>query len=160
MNGQQFETRQVTTINGSLFTLYFQKWNSSLRIENTFKVLCKQKHTIWKCNSIILRREWKEKCDYKQEFCNYWTPSFQLSAHIKSAANCVFGSKMILQYSTLAAAFVFGAIVVAGDYQYKIQSYEVPLDHFNFVSNRTFKIRWVWFCWIAKSTTKDRTTDR
>lgn len=48
---------------------------------------------------------------------------------------------MILQYSNLAAAFVFGVIIVAGDYQYKTEYYEVPLDHFNFVSNTTFKIR-------------------
>lgn len=38
---------------------------------------------------------------------------------------------------------IFGCSLAlnVGEYEYKISQFEVPLDHFAFVSNQTFKIR-------------------
>lgn len=47
---------------------------------------------------------------------------------------------VILYVSLYLAA---AAVTAADNYNYKIQYYDVPLDHFSFASNKTFKIRYV-----------------
>lgn len=50
---------------------------------------------------------------------------------------------MPLNYLNLFLLFGCLSIVNAGDYRYNISYFEVPIDHFSFASNQTFKIRLV-----------------
>lgn len=49
------------------------------------------------------------------------------------------------KYLVLLALLTINTLCIyAGDYKYKILSIDVPLDHFSFASNQTFKIRLVY----------------
>lgn len=37
--------------------------------------------------------------------------------------------------------FIGNFLAVSADYQYNISTFDVPLDHFSFVNNKTFPIR-------------------
>lgn len=50
-----------------------------------------------------------------------------------------------MRFNYLNLLLFFGCLLAvnAGDFRYNISYFEVPIDHFSFASNQTFKIRLV-----------------
>lgn len=53
-----------------------------------------------------------------------------------------FISQFLAEMLSLGQFTLFVAVsLVTGEYHYRTEQFEVPLDHFSYVNNRTFKIR-------------------
>lgn len=53
----------------------------------------------------------------------------------------LFVWNFIFILTTIAALTPFWLINAADIYQYKVEYFDMPLDHFSFANNKTFKIR-------------------